>query len=169
MFSLSFIINLLSSIRSNQSHTDMFQYLPSSNKNHSSLTYCFAALLWLYFYLCIFRAKFEEVTVFCSFYFLPSLLPWTYSYEAFTPSTPSKPCSLWSPATSTLFSPKACLNPYELNHWAQFTKPSYLPRYLLSASVSYFGFLTIFSVFSFLLSSQDQSFPPSALMIFWAK
>lgn len=107
-------------------------------------------------FLCIFRAKFEEVIVFCYFYSLPSLLPWTYSYGTFTPSTPSKPCSFWSPANCTLLNPRACLNPYELNHWAQFTKPSYLPHYLLSGSVTLAFWLFLFSL---LFPPPESEFP----------
>ena len=85
------------------------------------------------------------------------------------PALPSKPCSLWSPATTSLLNLRACLSPFELNHWVQFLKPSCLPHYLLSASVSYFGFLTNCSSSVFTSYPQNQGFSTSAPMAFWAR
>ena len=89
----------------------------------------------------------EEVIYFFLLFLLPGLL---FSLEC-TPvglspkALPSKPCSLCSAAPVLLLNPRACLSPYELNHWVQFMKPSCLPQYLLSVSISYFGFITNYS------------------------
>lgn len=85
------------------------------------------------------------------FFFLLFLLPGLLFSLECTPvglspkALSSKPCSLWSAAPILLLTPRACLSPYELNHWVQFMKPSCLPQYLLSVSISYFGFITSYS------------------------
>lgn len=84
-------------------------------------------------------------------YFLLFLLPGLLFSPECTPvglspkALPFKPCSLWSAAPTLLLNPRTCLSTYELNHWVQFMKTSCLPQYLLSVSISYFGFITNYS------------------------
>lgn len=84
-------------------------------------------------------------------YFLLFLLPGLlFSLECtpvglFPQSTPIQTMVSMVNSTHFIANPRACLSPYEPKHWVHFMKPSCLPQYLLSVSISYFGFITNYS------------------------